>query len=488
MRLSSSLALLVAVFATGGATAATHRPPEPNLPAAFDGVSVEGQALAPAELDHWWLLFGDPTLNALEDEAFRNGPDARTAAARILEARATRNSEIAQTLPTGEIAGNASRQQARDIGSGANSLFPVGGDIETETANLKVSWELDLFGRLREARRVAKADLAVTRFNIEGVRASLAASVADTYFQAAGLVIQIADARETVRIETDLQRVAQDKADLGLGAQSDADRVAGDLAQARAQLETLQSQLHAAERQLLVLLGRGGAPVESLNLPGQAADAPPTPAAIPGELLARRPDVREAEARLRAQVGTGKLRHLAIYPTFTLLPQLGLSRTVQPSVSYNPTTGVLSPYQQTTSLGYWTWGGGVTVPFFDIPRLLFDAKAEDARTQQAAVAYEKTVQTAYAEAENALVALAAGKRAAALLADGEQRAQRASDAAKTRYSMGLDDLTSALSAEQAWRSTRAALTSQRVQTLRGAVQTYKALGGGWAFATLAKAP
>jgi outer membrane protein TolC len=130
----------------------------------------------------------------------------------------------------------------------------------------------------------------------------------------------------------------------------------------------------------------------------------------------------------------------------------------------------------------------VTVPFFDIPRLLFDAKAEDARTQQAAVAYEKTVQTAYAEAENALVALAAGKRAAALLADGEQRAQRASDAAKTRYSMGLDDLTSALSAEQAWRSTRAALTSQRVQTLRGAVQTYKALGGGWAFATLAKAP
>lgn len=459
----------------------------PALPAAYEAVSP-GPSLAPATLDRWWRLFGDPTLDALEDEAFRTAPDALTAEARIVEARATRDSEVAQTLPTGNIAGAASQQREHNIGGGQNTLFPIGGVFETETVSLNPSWEIDLFGRLAQARKVAKADLAATRFNIEGARASLAASVADDYFVATGLAIQIKDASETLRIETGLRRIAQEKADIGLGAASDADRVAGDVGQARAQLEDLRSQLHAARRLLLILIGRAGAPVESISLRADVADAPPAPEALPAELLARRPDVREAEQRLRSEAGTARLRHLAIFPTFTFLPQLGLTRTVQPSVGYNPATQQLYPIQQTTSLGFWTWGGGVTVPLLDIPKLLFDAGAEDARTRQAAVAYQKTVQTAFGEAENALVNLAAGRRAAAVLADGEVRARRASDAAQTRYAMGLDDLTSALSAQQAWRSAHAALTSERVQALRRAVAAYKALGGGWAYATLAKAP
>ena len=118
----------------------------------------------------------------------------------------------------------------------------------------------------------------------------------------------------------------------------------------------------------------------------------------------------------------------------------------------------------------------------DVPRLLYDAKAEDARTEQAVIAYEKTVQTAYGEAENALVNLSAGEKAVSVLVDGESRARRAFTDSQTRYKMGLDDLTAMLSAEQTWRTTRSALTSERVQALRRAVQTYKALGGGWAFA------
>ena len=478
---------LVASATLGGSAVAATRAPPPRLPAVYE-ISSPGEPLAPANLDRWWLLFQDPLLDALEDEAFATAPDALTAEARIVEARATRNSQIAQTLPTGEISGKASQEREHNIGAGGDALFPIGGVFESETLNLQPSWEIDLFGRLAEARKVAKADLAATRFNIEGSRASLAASVADDYFQATGLAIQIADAGETVRIETDLERVAKEKADLGLGAASDADRVAADVAQAQAQLEDLQSQLHAARRQLLVLIGRAGASTESIGLRTDVAEAPRPPVALPSELLARRPDVREAEARLKAEAGTARLRHLAIFPTFTFMPELGVSRTVQPSVGFNPATQQLFPIQQTTSLGFWTWAGGVTVPFLDIPRLLYDAKAEDARAREAAIAYEKTVQTAFGEAENALVNLAAGKRAAAVLADGEARAHFASEAAKTRYAMGLDDLTTALSAEQAWRTTHSALTSERVQALRRAVAAYKALGGGWAYATQAKAP
>jgi outer membrane protein, multidrug efflux system len=487
-RLGPGIAVLITAAVLSSAAAAASRPPRARLPTVYDAAGEVGVVMAPAALDHWWTLFGDPTLDALEEQALTGAPDARTAAARILEAKATRDSEIAQTLPTGEITGKASKSYQRNVGSAGNSLFPVGGDYESETIDLPVSWEIDLFGRLREARRVARANNAISRFDVEASLASLAAGVADNYFLAGGLVTSIEDAQQTVKIQTELQAVAEERAKLGLGAVSDADRVAGDLAQAKARLEDLQFQYHAARRQLLILIGRGSESVDSLRVPAQAADAPPAPAAIPGDLLARRPDVREAEQRLRAEAGTARLRHLAIFPTFTFLPQLGLSRMVQPSVSYNPTTNTLSPYQQATSLGYWTWAGGVTVPLLDIPQLLFDAKAEDARAEQAAVAYEKSVQTAFGEAENALVGLAASRRAAAQLTDGELRARRAYDAAQTRYAMGLDDLTTALSAEEAWRTTRLALTTQRVQTLRRAVATYKALGGGWAYSTtLAKA-
>jgi NodT family efflux transporter outer membrane factor (OMF) lipoprotein len=479
-------AILIAFAALCACAGPPHRAPDLSLPAAYEAPAGEAP-LAPAELDRWWLLFDDPQLTALEDEAARDAPDARTAAARVLEARATRNSQTAQTLPTGHIQGNVSREHAYNIGGPSTSLFPIGGVTDTATSNFDVSWELDLFGRLREARRIANADLAQARFNIEGTRATLAASVADSYFQAKGLAIQLADARETVRIDQSLLDIAQRKAGLGLGAASDADRVAGDLAQAKAQVEDLDSQLHAARRQLLILLGHGVDPTSSLPVDAQAPDAPRPPAAIPGDLLQRRPDVREAEAHLRAQAGTGKLRHLAIFPTFTLLPGLGASSTASPGVAFIP-PATLIPAQQTTSLGFWSLGAGVSVPVLDIPHLLYDAKAEDARTEQAVISYEKTVQTAYGEAENALVNLGAGERAVALLVEGEARAHKASQAAQDLYAMGLDDLTTALSAEQSWRATRSALTSERVQALRRAVQTYKALGGGWAYTAQGSKP
>jgi outer membrane protein TolC len=97
------------------------------------------------------------------------------------------------------------------------------------------------------------------------------------------------------------------------------------------------------------------------------------------------------------------------------------------------------------------------------------------------IAYEKTIQTAYGEAENALVSLDAAHRAVTILTAGEARARFAYDAAERRYDMGLDDLTAALTAEQSWRATRAALTTERVQALERSVDAFKAMGGGWSY-------
>ena len=115
----------------------------------------------------------------------------------------------------------------------------------------------------------------------------------------------------------------------------------------------------------------------------------------------------------------------------------------------------------------------------DIPRLLSEMKAQDARSEQAAIGYEKAVQTAFGEAENALVQLESDRRRVDLLQDGEARARRAYEASRKGYAAGFVDLQTTLDNERAWRTVRTLKTAAQVQALRRAVQTYKALGGGW---------
>jgi NodT family efflux transporter outer membrane factor (OMF) lipoprotein len=441
------------------------------LPAAFE--APRGGGLEVQALDRWWTAFDDPELTRLVEQALAASPDARSAAARLDEARATARSALTAFLPQGDATASARRTRTNDLAGTVVNIpgFSTSGTSENYAANFDVSWEVDLFGRFFAARRAARGDQAAARFEYEGARASLVANVADAYFQARGLAIQLDDARETVRIQTELQDVARRKAEHGLGASSDVDRVAGDLAQARSQAASLEAELQAAKRTLLVLVGQGAQPTSSLAIAAGVGPAPPVPATVPSELLARRPDVREAQARVASAAGRSQLSLLELFPTFNLTPGLGWSKIEQPGFSSTTQT--------------WTIGGTATQPILSIPKLLLDLKAENAHTEQAVIAYEKAVQTAFGEAESALVRLDADRRGAALLADGEIRGRRAYDAARKRYALGLDDLPTALAAEQSWRATRTQLTSVQVQALRRAVQTYKALGGGWPASGLA---
>ena len=477
---SHGLMLLAGLAAAASATAGPESSlPVVRLPAAYGAAT---SALTPAALDRWWILFDDPELNALEAEASTNASDARTAAARILEARATRAAQKARTLPSGSISGKAGRDEAYQLGVAGNDLNPTSGVTDAVSGGLNLSWELDLFGRLAVARRVADANAAEARFNVEGTRSSLAAEVADTYFQAVGLTAQAVDAHETVRIRKDLLAVAARRNSAGAGPADDVDRAAGEAAQAEAQAAGIEGQLEVARRALLILVGRPLDAPDDLRLAGLPPEAPRPPKVVPAELLTRRPDVREAEYRFRSELGGARLAHLAVFPTITLLPGLGLSSTRSPGVSYIPPSTLVST-QQTNTTGFWSLAAGISAPVLDIPRLLQEARAEDARSRQAAIVYERTVRTAFGEAQNALTSLEAGSRSTALLVEGESRSEHAFEGARRRYAQGLGDLTAMLSAEQSWRSIHSALTSERIDTLRRAVRTYKALGGGWASAS-----
>lgn len=468
----SSHALLAAAALVGLAGCTTPaRQVDVKLPAAY--AAPAGAPLAAQALDQWWTAFDDPVLNDLITTALAQAPDARLAAARLEEARAVRQGQIRELyIPQTPLTGSAKRTDTDIIDQSGSGGFTLGGVTKTYAANFDVSWELDLIGRRRAARRVVDNDLAAARFSYEGARAALAANVAQSYFEARGYAVQLDDARQSARISQSLYDVSAEKGRRGLAATSEGERAAADLAQAQAQVAQLEAQLQAARRSLLILVGKSVDPLASLPVEPTLAKAPPIPAAAPAELLARRPDVREAAARLASASGNLNINELALFPTLTLTPGIGLSKQISPSF-LNPGS------TQSTTSSAWTVGADLSIPVLNIPKLMSDIKAQGARVEQAAVTYEQTVQKAFGETENALVQQAADERRVALLAAGERRAAVAYEASRKGYAAGLTDLTTALQAEQSWRGARTALTGAQTQALQRAVQTYKALGGGW---------
>ena len=468
MRSAVSLAvssLLVAGACLALGACAHVRTPDLRLPQAYE--APKGVPAGAIDLDRWWLAFGDTELNGLIDQALINNPDARSAAARLNEARANRVEALVHYLPQGDVTGSSRRTDTRQLAGTVVNIpgFSSSGVSEAKAANFNVSWEVDIFGRFLAARKAVNGDIAAARFNYEGARASLAANVADAYFQARGLAIQLADARETARIERELYDVATKRAALGIAATSDADRVAGDLAQAEAQAAGFEAELQAQRRTLLILAGRTIEPTASVAIDASVGKLPAVPEAIPSELLKRRPDVREAEARVAAAAGRSDADVLAFLPTLNFTPALGWSKSAQPGYSVTAQSFVT--------------GGAFTQPLLSIPKLLAELKAQNARTEQAVIAYEKAVQTAFSDSEGTLIRLDADRKRVALLTDGEARAQRGYRASKIGYDRGLTDLQTALGAEQSWRATRSQLTAAQVQAFRRTVQAYKALGGGW---------
>jgi NodT family efflux transporter outer membrane factor (OMF) lipoprotein len=459
----SALVLIFASLALVGC--ATARKADVRLPAGY-----EAPAAPPAgaiALDTWWTAYGDTELTTLVEQALVRNPDVRTASSRLDEVKAQLVSAVWQYGPQGDPSYSSRRVHTEQLGGAAVSIpgFSNKGTSISQSANFNVSWEVDPFGRALFGTRAAKAEVDRLRYGYETTRASVAAQTADAWFQAKGLAIQLADARETVRIEQDLYDVADKRSKLGLSASSDADRVAGDLAQAQSQAAGLEAQLQVQKRSILILAGRVVEPTANINATPDVGQAPAIPASLPSELLQRRPDVRQAQAAVRSQVNQKILDALALFPSFNFMPGLGWQKVKQPNFA-------------STSQS-WTLAGTITQPVLSIPRLLAEWKAQDARTEQAVTAYEKTVQTAFQEAEGALVNLDADRRRVVLLADGEVRARRGYEAARTGYARGLTDLSSTLQAEQSWRAIRAQLTAAQVQALRRSVQAMKALGGGW---------
>jgi outer membrane protein TolC len=276
--------------------------------------------------------------------------------------------------------------------------------------------------------------------------------------------VQLESARETLRIRTELRRAVAIRAQRGIAPRADLDRVDTDLAQAEAEAARLEAQLFTARRSLLALLGRAGDRIETVPIAATLADAPAIPAGLPADLLTRRPDVLEAQARLEGALGRLRTAELAQFPTITLTPSAGL----------NAQRGVFS-----ATTGFWSIGAGLLVPLLDRSRLRARVGQADAQTEQAVLAFERSVQTAFSETDRLIAQLGADRTRVAALDRGLARARASYDAALTQYRLGLTDLTTLLDVEASWRAARQTAAAARVDALSRSVQLFKALGGGW---------
>jgi NodT family efflux transporter outer membrane factor (OMF) lipoprotein len=458
----------VAVLLTGCATGSV-RQADTRTPAAYEMPQPADKAPV-AALDQWWTLYNDPQLTGLVDEALKNAPDTKDAAAKLEQALAVRGAALLSYDPQGNLSASISKPNYTDLNPSPATTNPFSFNpvqflgIETASLGFPVTWELDLWGRRGTARRAADADLRAARFTYDATRWSLAANVADSLFQARGLSIQLDQAEETLRIERQLYDSSKARADHGLAPASDTAQTLANVQTAEAQAEGLRAQLMAARRQLLLLVGRGVDPLASLPMAPEVGVPPPVPAAVPGELLVRRPDVRVAQEQVTSAFGKLALNKKALLPTITLQPSVGLSQEG---------TG------PDTQFSYWTLAAGATAPILDRPKLLAQVRQQRAVTEQAVIAYEKAVQTAYSDAEQAFGYYDSDKKRVAMLVEAEKNASFAYQAKQTGYGRGLNDLETALTAEANWRQARLSLAQAQVSVMQRSVQVFKALGGGW---------
>ncbi len=456
------LACTVLAIAGCAAVGPDYRRPATALPGAFPGEPAAGEAIVQPR---WWTLYGDATLTALVDTSLARNADVRLAAARVEETEAVLAQARAAMFPQIDLQGSSTRARSTQVGA---VPLPATAPIVQGTQRLVLSttFEIDFWGRLRRADEAARAQALGTRYGEGVVATTLAGATTQSYFALRSIEAQAASLAATVTAREGSLDLVRRRAAGGVASDLDVAQASGALADARVQLRELQRQRALVEHQLAVLTGQPGATVA----PGTGLAAlplvPVPPAGLPSSLVDRRPDVRQAEQTLAsasALIGVAKAQE---YPTFSLTAFLGGQAA--------DLGNVISGAGRVGSLG-----ASVFWPVFDAGRFRARTREAEARAEQAAAAYERTVQTAWREVADALNNAGA---AAQSEADVEARLRAAREALRItqiRYDAGYSGYLEVLDAQRTLNGAELASIQNRQARLAASVDLMKTLGGGW---------
>ena len=469
-RLTLALALLAT---TSGCAVGPdyHRPALTAQPAFMGAPVAANRAMTVSATDTaWWAGFGDPLLTDLVTRALAQNLDIAQSIARVTQARGQLHAADAALLPSGSITASVAAQRfSADTLQGQQlTAFGVGRNQEAYEGDLGASWEIDLFGGLRRDREAALDQYQGSLAGIAAARLAVASQVADTYLVIRGLQARLAIANEQVSTQQRLVDTVALQYRKGLAAELQLRQAEGALAQVKATLPVLQNALDTSLNALDVLLGEtpgAGRAALSATAPIPAVPAI-TDIGSPADLLQRRPDLIIAERRLAAtNAGIGAAIS-EYYPKISLGGLIGTAT----SAPANLLTGGALQMQGTAGLRW---------RLFDFGRVEAEIKTARGANAEALAAYRLAVLRASEDVENAFSTLATREQEQRTLTEGETALTRAQAASTAAYKGGVVSLIEVLDADQRLLATRDALAQARTGSARGAVASFRALGGGW---------
>jgi NodT family efflux transporter outer membrane factor (OMF) lipoprotein len=459
-----TLSLVAALVVAGCASSRTSS--VPGLTGATGPfVSGTGAAFASAQPDGaWWRLYADPALDALIADALENNRQLAEADANLDRVHAALNEARVGYLPSTTLSAGYTEGKvaARDVPAGADREF------SGYNAGLSLGYELDLFGRVRNAVRAARADRDAQAAAVDLVRLTVASETARAYADACAANAQIAVAERTIGLQQRSVDLTKTLFDAGRANGLDTARADSQLQNTRAALSPLRAQRDGALFRLAVLTGKP--PAQASDAARACARVPQLQQAIPvgdgAGLLARRPDVRQAKRQLDAATARTGVARAAIFPTVNL----GASAT-----NAAARIGGLND-----DAGF-AFSVGPLISW-SFPNVLGNAARvgqAEANADAALARFDQTMLAALRDTETALTTYAneLDRRAALLIA--RDRAADAQRLSQLRFDQGADSFLSLLDAQRTLASAEAALAQSDALVTTGQIAVFQALGGGW---------
>jgi multidrug efflux system outer membrane protein len=434
--------------------------PDATTPDAFRMAEPGGDAASIANTP-WWELLKDQELQKLIRTALDENKDLKRAASAVEEFQARLFIAKTDFIPQMNVTANAPL-----FGRKTNFLFPGFPNPFNYYLQGNLSWELDIWGRIRRSNEAARGDLLAREENRRAIVLQLVSGVAEAYFDLLQFDMQLDIARRTLKSWEESVRIAQARLRQGMISKLDADQFEAERANAAAKAAEFERQKVQKENQLSVLLGRNpGAIARGHSLTEQVMP-PDVPPGLPSELLQRRPDILQAEQDLAAATA-----------------RIGMAKADRfPKLSITGILGVASPHLSrlvANETAFGVAGPGLAGPLLNAQILGFQQKAAEAQARQAVAQYEQSVLVAFKEVEDSLVAVRTVREQRTAQLQQVDALRSALSLANLRYKGGLANYLDVLIAQRNLFEAELALMGTHRLHLVSIVQLYKALGGGW---------
>ena len=440
-----------------------------NSPASM-GAWKEGTPRDHLAKGAWWEMFGDHVLNHLEEQASSGNLDLRAALQRVEQARATARIRRGELFPEGAL--NSSYRRERYSPNQEPSFGAITAD--TIRVPLDLSYEIDLFGRVRRGFEAARAEAEASRAAFHNLMLTLQADVAINYFRLRALDSEIEAVARTVGLRQEQLGMVRGRTEAGAGNELDLARAETELANAQAESSGLARQRAEIENALAILTGNHPSQFQISPDPTKSTawgpEPPVVPVGLPSDLLERRPDVAEAERQIAAANARVGIAKVAAFPVLRLTGSGGyVSGDFQNLFDWDSRV--------------WSIGPSVSIPLFAGGRNRANKARARAAYEEAVLRYRQRVLIAFADVENSLAALHFLAEQKAAQDRALQNARRAAELAQARYAAGIVGYLDVVDANRAVLQTERASVQLAGQRFASAVQLIKALGGGWTVAT-----